>query len=60
MEDFKSNKIKLISKYHTKNMMSYDWEFKGITFSAKYFLPIERFIMPFINMLTPLDKIAYS
>lgn len=42
MEDFKSNKVKLVSKYHTKNMMSYDWEFKGITLSTKYFLPIEN------------------
>jgi hypothetical protein len=43
-QDFKNNEIDLISKYHTKHMMSYDWEIEGIQFSIKYFLANEHSI----------------
>jgi len=44
-EDFEANGVKLVSNYHSKNIMSYDWRFKGLVFSAKYFHPIEHAIV---------------
>jgi len=37
LEDFKENDIELYSRYHTKNMMSYDFEVDGLIFRAMYF-----------------------
>lgn len=36
-EDFDSNHVDLCSKYHTQNMMSYDFQFDGLTYCAMYF-----------------------
>jgi len=36
-EDFPENDIKLYSRYHTKNMMSYDFQVSGLKFRAMYF-----------------------
>ena len=44
-EDFEANGVKLVSNYHSKNIMSYDWRFNGLVFSAKYFHPIENAII---------------
>jgi len=37
LEHFKENDIELYSRYHTKNMMSYDFEVDGLIFRAMYF-----------------------
>jgi len=50
MQDFEQNGIELISRYHTKNMMSYDWTFNGVKFSAKYALPVENTIVCVFEM----------
>lgn len=52
-EDFVRSESDLISKYHTKNVMTYDWKFESLAFSLKYFLPGE-------NTLTCLIEIANS
>jgi len=49
-EDFDTNGIFLRSRYHTKNMMSYDWEARDISFSAKYFLADEHSLACVINI----------
>jgi hypothetical protein len=36
--DFERLGVKLVSRYHTKTMMSYDWTYAGLNFSARYFL----------------------
>ena len=41
VSDFASAGINLVSRYHTKHMMSYDWACGGLTFSVRYFLPRE-------------------
>jgi hypothetical protein len=40
-DDFEANGVKLASTYHTKTLFSYDWQFRGLSFSARYFLPAE-------------------
>ena len=37
-EDFSEKGVELYSAYHTKNVMSYDWRYRNLTFSLKYFL----------------------
>ncbi len=49
-EDFKANKVDLRSAYHTKNVMSYDWNFHGVNFSFKYFLPRENTLTCLVEM----------
>ncbi len=49
-EDFKINKVDLHSGYHTKNMMSYDWNFNDLNFSFKYFLPRENTLACLVEM----------
>ncbi|RQW06643.1 MAG: hypothetical protein EH225_02950 [Calditrichaeota bacterium] len=41
-DDFKRHNIDLYSGYHTKNVMSYDWNFRNINFSLAYFLADEN------------------
>lgn len=36
--DFEDHNVTLVSRYHTKNMTSYDWEFGGLSFAVRYFL----------------------
>jgi len=36
-DDFLRNEVELFSRYHTQNMMSYDFDFDGLTFRAMYF-----------------------
>ncbi|MFZ0391462.1 MAG: hypothetical protein WAN36_13470, partial [Calditrichia bacterium] len=40
--DFEKNGIQLYSAYHTKNVMSYDWNYQQVNFSFQYFLPREN------------------
>ncbi len=40
--DFAASGVNLVSNYHTKTMMSYDWAHSGLDFSAKYFLANEN------------------
>jgi len=37
LEDFAATGVKLVSRYHTKNLMSYDWEYSKVSVSLKYF-----------------------
>ncbi|MCF8241374.1 MAG: hypothetical protein K9J16_08295 [Melioribacteraceae bacterium] len=45
LHDFHQNKIELYSSYHTKNMMSYNFTFRGIEFDIKYYLINENSLM---------------
>ncbi|HDN17560.1 MAG TPA: hypothetical protein ENF41_00695 [Candidatus Bathyarchaeota archaeon] len=49
-EDFTERNVELYSSYHTKNMMSYDWEYRGLQVSAKYFLVGENSIVCILEM----------
>ena len=41
-EDFTANKVALVSEYHTKHLISYDWTYRGIRTSLRFFLPREN------------------
>jgi hypothetical protein len=60
-EDFDKNGVKLVSRYHTKHMMSYDWSYGGLNFSFKYFLPRENSLACLIETdnRSGIDKIVY-
>ncbi|MEJ2637311.1 MAG: hypothetical protein P8184_18745 [Calditrichia bacterium] len=49
-EDFAKNKVSLSSRYHTKHLMSYDWNYKGIDLSLKYFLPDENVLACLVEL----------
>lgn len=49
-KDFSDHGIKLFSRYHTKNMISYDWQYHSIDFSLKYFLPTENSLVCLIEL----------
>lgn len=49
--DFSDRGIKLASKYHSKNMISYDWQFSQIDFSLKYFLATENSLVCLIELV---------
>jgi len=49
-EDFRSRGVELVSRYHTKTMTSYDWSFRGASFSAKYFLAGENSLVCILEM----------
>ena len=40
-EDFEAHGARLVSRYHTKHMLSYDWAFEGLTFRLQFALPRE-------------------
>ena len=40
-EDFEARGSRLVSRYHTKHLMSYDWAYDGLAFSLKFALPRE-------------------
>lgn len=50
LEDFKENGIELYSQYHTKNMMSYNFEIDGLIFSAMYFQVGEHSLVCLLEM----------
>jgi len=37
-KDFEENGVPLVSEYHTKHLMSYDWNYRTFKFSFKFFL----------------------
>lgn len=41
-EDFVKEKVNLYSKLHSKNVMSYDWQYEDLVFSFKFFLAREN------------------
>ena len=41
-EDFDTAGIRLVSHYHTKNVMSYDWTYNEVEIKIRYFLSINR------------------
>lgn len=43
--DFNKNNTQLASKYHSKNIMTYDWSFKGLVYELKYYHPAEHVIL---------------
>ncbi|KPJ62128.1 hypothetical protein AMK68_05275, partial [candidate division KD3-62 bacterium DG_56] len=49
-QDFREHGVALVSKYHTKTMMSYDWVFAGLSFSAKYFLHSEHSLVCLLDI----------
>ncbi|MFQ5759062.1 MAG: trehalase family glycosidase, partial [Candidatus Bathyarchaeia archaeon] len=49
-EDFEKNGIELVSKYHTKHVMSYDWKYETVDFSLKFFLPRENSLACLVEM----------
>lgn len=49
-QDFEKNNVQLVSRYHTKTMMSYDWEFDQLSFSAKYFLSSENALVCMLDI----------
>jgi hypothetical protein len=54
--DFQTQGIKIVSRYHTKHMLSYDWEFAGMACSAQYFLSGEHAL---VCRLTLHNKASY-
>jgi hypothetical protein len=50
IEDFKERGIELYSRYHTKNMMSYDFEIDGLNFRAMYFQVGEHSLTCIVNI----------
>jgi hypothetical protein len=49
-DDFRANGVELVSRYHTKSLMSYDWSFGGLNFSAKYLLANEHALVCFFEV----------
>ena len=43
-DDFRRSGVNLYSAYHTKHMVSYDWQWDSVAVSLKYFLPREHTI----------------
>jgi hypothetical protein len=41
-DDFQAHNVRLVSTYHTKTLMSYDWDYDGVALSAKYYLANEN------------------
>jgi hypothetical protein len=41
-QDFAAHRVEVTSQYHTKSMMSYDWQLAGLSFSAQYFVEGEN------------------
>jgi hypothetical protein len=41
-EDFQNGGPRLSSRYHTKHLVSYDWVFRGLAFSLRFFLAREN------------------
>lgn len=49
-EDFAAHGVSLISRYHTKTLMSYDWAFAGVDVSARYFLADEHALLCILEL----------
>jgi len=43
-DDFRRSGVNLYSAYHTKHLVSYDWQWDSVLVSLKYFLPREHTI----------------
>ena len=43
--DFKAHGVSLVSRYHTRTLMSYDWEYGGMALTARYFLANEHILV---------------
>lgn len=41
-DDFGARGVELVSRYHTKHVLSYDWQLGPLTFRVAYFLPREH------------------
>ncbi|MDZ7331739.1 MAG: trehalase family glycosidase [candidate division KSB1 bacterium] len=49
-DDFSQAGIDLVSKYHSKHVISYDWQFQEIDFSLKYFLATEHSLVCLVEL----------
>ncbi|MBM3263202.1 MAG: hypothetical protein FJY97_07210 [candidate division Zixibacteria bacterium] len=58
--DFPAHGVTLCSKYHTQTLMSYDWSYKGIGVSAKYFLADEHSLLCILELdnTTALERVV--
>lgn len=48
-KDFDQNGVKLVSRYHTSRIMTYDWQYNGIAFCFKYILKDENSLVCFVS-----------
>lgn len=55
-DDFRKNEVELYSAYHTKNAMSYDWEFHEVRFRFLYYLPRENTLACRVEMRNTGDR----
>lgn len=53
--DFEKNGVRLVSRYHTKTMMSYDWEYRDFSFSARYFFSSEDALVCLLDIRSSGD-----
>jgi len=56
IEDFKERGIELYSRYHTKNMMSYDFVIDGLIFRAMYFQVGEHSLICIVEITNNSDS----
>ncbi len=49
-QDFDPGGVPLVSKYHSKHLLSYDWQHRGLTFAARYFLARENTLACLIEL----------
>ena len=49
-DDFKKNGIQLVSNYHTKNIFSYNWQYKSLVYDIKYLHPVEDGILCIVSV----------
>jgi len=49
-DDFKKNKVELYSAYHTKLVMSYNFEVQSVSFSIKYYLEGENSVVCLVDV----------
>ena len=54
-DDFTAAGIELVSKYHTKHVMSYDWQYGPLTFCLRYFLPRENTLACLVEISNASD-----
>jgi hypothetical protein len=55
-EDFEQHDTRLVSRYHTKTMTSFDFNRDGLTLSAKYFAPEESALLCVVEIQNETDE----
>lgn len=54
-EDFKQHGIALVSRYHTKHLVSYDFQVGALGISCRYFLPREHTLACLVEVTNQAD-----